>query len=126
MKLLLCSLLILIPTFCHAWELDTFDRQDKQLFASVCIFQIVDGLTTVDLLKKDIKMSSTWSWKYGTNHPSAERLWAVKGAELIGAYYVGKLMPKKIRKGFYLLVDMTLIYCIQNNLDLGAGLSIKF
>jgi hypothetical protein len=125
-KLLLFSILILIPTFCHAWELDTFDHQDKQLYASVRIFQIVDGLTTMDLLKKDVKISNTWAWKYGTNNPSAKRLWAVKGAELIGAYYVGKLMPKKIRKGFYLLIDMTLIYCIKNNLDLGAGFSITF
>lgn len=111
---------------CYAWELHKFDSTDNKLFASVCVFQIIDGLTTVNLLKKDNGIKNDWAWKYRTQHPSIERLWAVKGAELLGAYYLGKMLPNKFRKGFFILVNATLIYCINNNLSLGAGLSITF
>ena len=117
-------IILLFPTLCIAGD---FDLHDKQLFASVCLFQVIDGLTTMDVLKHDGNyMDSKWSWKYGTKYPSAAHVWGLKAVELVGAYYVGKALPSKWRKGFYLLIDATLIYCIQHNLNAGAGFSITF
>lgn len=116
-------ILLLIPSICAA---DDFDLYDKELFASVIVLQIIDGLTTVDLLSKGNYIDKNWNWKYGTRYPSPGHMWGVKAAELIGAYYVGKALPRKHRKVFYLLVDATFIYCIQGNLKIGAGLKFNF
>ena len=105
-----------------------YGKYDKGFFASVCVLQVVDGLTTMSHLGKDENnyISDTWNWKYGTERPSAGHMWTVKAAELIGCYYVAKYLPPKIRKVFFIGVDSLLIYCIQNNLKMGAGIRINF
>ena len=109
-------------------KLHDFDKTDKQLFASVCILQIVDGLTTQSYLgnSPDNYIKDIWNWKYGTRRPSPELMWAVKTAELGGAYFVGKALPSKWRKGFFIAVDSLLLFCIQHNLKIGAGFAITF
>lgn len=124
MKSLISIFVILLSTTCFAGD---FDKTDKKLFASVCILQIIDGLTTVDMLKdKNNYIMDTWSWKYNCKRPSAEHLWGIKTAELIGAYCVGKALPSKWRKVFFIGVDSLLLFCIHHNLKAGAGFSITF
>lgn len=117
--------LLSIPTICFAGD---FDKIDKQLFTSVCILQVVDGLTTMSHLgsSPDNYIMDTWNWKYGTKRPSPELMWTVKAVELGGAYFVGKALPSKWRKGFFIGVDSILLFCIQHNLKIGAGFSITY
>lgn len=116
--------LIALP-ICSA---DDFDEIDKGLFTFVCILQVVDGLTTMGHLSNspDNYIMDTWNWKYGTERPSPELMWGVKAIELVGAYYVGKALPPKWRKVFYITVDSLLLFCIQHNLKIGAGFAITF
>ena len=125
MKTLISVILTLIPALCFAGD---FDETDKKLFTSVCGFQVVDGLTTMSHLKNnDLNyISNDWNWKYGCKRPSSGHLWGIKTAELVGAYYIGKALPDKWRKGFFMTIDATLLFCIHNNLKAGAGISITF
>lgn len=120
---ILMTLLSLIPSFVFA---DDFDKADKNLFASVCILQLADGLTTADMLKDGSNIHDNWAWKYGTKRPSAGRMWGVKALELGGAYIVAKSLPPKWRKGFFVVVDMLLLSCLQHNLRCGAGFTVTF
>ena len=122
-KVLLSLLIILIPSLCFAGD---FSKADRALFGTVVLFQVVDGLTTADMLKDGSVMSSDWDWKYQTNRPSAGRLWGVKALELGGAYIVARNLPPAWRKGFFIAVDVLLLYCIQHNLQAGAGFNIAF
>ena len=103
-----------------------FSKSDKALFGTVVLFQVIDGLTTADMLKDGSVMSNDWDWKYGTDTPSASRMWGVKALELGGAYVIAKNLPPAWRKGFFIAVDVLLLYCIQNNLQAGAGFNIAF
>ena len=107
---------------------EDFDKLDKQLFTSVCVLQLVDGLTTMSHLKNNDNnyIYDTWNWKYGCERPSPEHLWGIKAIELVGAYYIAKALPSKWRKGFFIAIDATLLFCIQHNLRAGAGISITF
>lgn len=125
LPLIFVGFLTIIPSSSFA---EDFDKLDKQLFISVCILQFVDGLTTMSHLgnNEDNYIYDTWNWKYGCERPSAEHIWAIKTAELVGVYFIAKALPPKWRKGFFIAVDATLIFCIQNNLKAGAGISITF
>lgn len=116
--------LIALPS-CFAGD---FDEMDKRLFAATCILQVVDGLTTMGHLgnSPDNYIMDTWNWKYGTKRPSPELMWGVKVVELVGAYYVGKALPPKWRKAFYIVTDSLLLFCIQHNLKIGAGFAVTF
>jgi len=48
-------------------------------------------------------------------------LWAVEQG-----YVVAKNLPPAWRKGFFIAVDVLLLYCIQHNLQAGAGFNIAF
>ena len=121
MKLMSSLLIILLfPALVFAGD---FDKTDKALFGTVCFMQIADGLTTMSLQKDNIYISDNWSWKYGTNSPSSERMWLVKGTELVGGYYVAKWLPDKYRKVFLFGVNMLLLSCVNHNLSIGAGFS---
>ena len=48
-------------------------------------------------------------------------LWAVEQG-----YEVAKNLPPAWRKGFFIAVDVLLLYCIQHNLQAGAGFNIAF
>ena len=127
-KKIIISLLFIflaMPSLCYA---DDFSKTDKQLFASVCILQVIDGLTTMNHLGQNENnyIMDTWNWKYGTRRPSSELMWGVKALELAGAYYVGKALPRKWRRGFYIATDSLLLFCIQHNLKIGAGFSITY
>jgi len=126
MKIIISILIFLfmaVPAYADDWT-----NEDTMLFTSVCVFQIVDGLTTMSHLENnDLNyISNTWNWKYGCKRPSAGQMWGVKAVELVGAYYVGKTLPTKWRKVFFIGADCVLVYCIQNNLRAGAGFSITF
>ena len=123
--IILTMFLLLLPTICFAGD---FDKTDKQLFTSVCILQVVDGLTTQSLLGQNDNnyIIDTWNWKYGCRRPSPEHMWGIKALELGGAYVVGKALPSKWRKGFFIAVDSLLLFCIQHNLKVGAGFAITF
>ena len=41
-------------------------------------------------------------------------------------YVVAKNLPPAWRKGFFVAVDVLLLYCIQHNLQAGAGFNIAF
>ena len=103
-----------------------YSKADKALFGTVATLQIVDGLTTVDLLSGGMPICDTWAWKYGTNRPSASKMWLVKSAELGGAYVIGRYLPQAWRKGFFLAVDALLFSCIMDNMRFGAGFSITY
>ena len=133
MKNLIRAIIILIflsgTAYAGDWiKLHDFDKYDKQLFTSVCILQVIDGLTTMSLLGQNENnyIFDEFNWKYGTRRPSPEHMWAVKAVELGGAYFVGKSLPSKWRKGFFIAVDSLLLFCIQHNLKVGAGFAITF
>ena len=60
-KVLLSILIILIPSLCLAGD---FSKSDKALFGTVVLFQVIDGLTTADMLKDGSVMSNDWAWKF--------------------------------------------------------------
>ena len=103
-----------------------YSKADKALYGTVAALQVVDGLTTVDLLSGGMPICDTWAWKYGTNRPSASKMWLVKSAELGGAYVVGRYLPPVWRKAFFIGVDMLLMGCIMDNVRFGAGLTLTY
>ena len=109
-------------------KLHDFDKADKAFFTSVCVLQVVDGLTTMSHLGQNENnyIHDTWNWKYGTERPSPELMWTVKAVELGGAYVVGRMLSSKWRKGFFIAVDSLLLFCIQHNLKAGAGFAVTF
>ena len=122
-KVLLSLLIILIPSLCFAGD---FSKSNRALFGTVVLLQVVDGLTTADMLKDGSVMSGDWAWKYGTDRPSTSRMWGVKALELGIGYVVARNLPPAWRKGFFIAVDVLLLYCIQHNLQAGAGFNIAF
>lgn len=120
-RLIIISLLI--PSLSFAGD---FSKKDKILFGSVCALQVIDGLTTANMLKNGSVITKDWAWKYGTNRPSSGRMWGIKALELGGAYVVAKQLPPKWRKGFFIAVDSLLFFCIQHNLRCGAGFTVNF
>lgn len=125
-KLLLIATILFFSSTAYSFELHKFDDTDKALFATVIISQIADGLTTNNWIEQGGYIKNTWNWKYGTDRPSPGKLWGIKAAELLGVYYIGKILPSKARKVFYIITASTLIYCVQGNLRMGAGFSIGF
>lgn len=124
-KLIIALFMFLIPSFCFASD---FSGKDKHLFASVCVLQVLDGLTTMNHLSNnpDNYIFDEFNWKYGTRRPSPELMWGVKALELTGAYYIGKALPSKYRKTFFIGVNSLLFFCIYHNLKVGAGFSITY
>ena len=118
---------IFVVTFCLSGCATTpYSKTDKALFGSVVALQVVDGLTTADMLSDGSVMSGDWAWKYGTDTPSASRMWGIKALELGGAYVAGRYLPPAWRRGFFLIVDSILLYCIQTNLQVGAGFTVNY
>ena len=94
----------------------SFDPTDKALFATVVVAQVFDGLTTaahLDDPRNDIY--DIWNWKYGTNRPSASRMWTTKAAEIGIAYGVARILPDKYRKVFLVGTATLLFSCGVNN-----------
>ena len=120
-------ILILIPINC--FHFDKWNRADKTLFGTVATLQIIDGLNTNYLLGESEQnyIHDTWSWKYGTQRPSSEHLWAVKAIETVGAYYIADALPSTYRKPFLFGIDAILIGCIKHNFDRSfIGFSINY
>ena len=57
-KILLSLLIILIPSMCLAGD---FSKSNRALFGTVVLLQVVDGLTTADMLKDGSVMSGDWA-----------------------------------------------------------------
>ena len=132
----LIVLLLLLPAIVCAEEWDT---NDKILGGMVVGFQITDGLTTVSHLKNGNHIMPLWSWKYGTDRPSAERMWLTKGIELGVAYVVADEGPRFLRwcgmeretantcKTIFLsLTAGTLAIHTMDNVSKGAGFAISW
>ena len=122
-KILISILIILVPSLCFAGD---FSKTDRAMFGTVVFLQVVDGLTTADMLNDGSVISNDWAWKYGTDRPSTSRMWGVKALEIGVGYVVAKNLPPAWRKGFFIAVDCLLLYCIQHNLQAGAGFAIAF
>ena len=93
----------------------SFDQTDKALFAAVVATQVLDGLTTAHGQSVGNIIHKNFAWKYGTNRPSAARLWGVKAAEIGIAYGVARILPDKYRKIFLTSTAMLLFACGVNN-----------
>lgn len=126
MKKFLIVLSMLVSLTGTTFAGESYDKHDKALFTTVVLCQIADGLTTDYDLQRGNHIDGAWAWKYGTNTPSTGRMWGVKAAELVGAYYVGKLLPRKWRRVFFTVVGTTLILCAGSNISGGAKFSISF
>ena len=119
----LIVLLLLLPAFVCA---EGWDKKDKVLYGMVVGFQITDGLTTADHLRKGGHIYNAWAWKYGTDRPSPLRLWGVKAAELGVAYVVADKMPSKYRKPFLAIVAGTLAIYTMDHMSKGAGITVTW
>ena len=122
MKKLIILLLLLPACVCA----EGWDKKDKVLYGMVVGFQITDGLTTADHLRKGGHIYNAWAWKYGTDRPSPLRLWGVKAAELGVAYYVADKMPSKYRKPFLAIVAGTLAIYTMDHMSKGAGITVTW
>lgn len=100
---------------CSCATAPAFDKTDKYLFATLIAAQATDGLTTVAGLERGDEIHRAWSWKYGTSTPSTELLWAVKSAEIVGAYYAASVLPSRARKVFLSGTALLLFSCALNN-----------
>lgn len=103
-----------------------FDKIDKALFSGVVVSQVADGLTTASGLKDGGRIHENWAWQYGTDNPTALRLWGVKAAEVGAAYYVATWLEGNWRKGFLAGASVLLISCAANNINKGYQFRIIY
>ena len=120
-RLTFISILILLLTSCSHTKWST---TDKMLYGSVIVSQITDGLTTQNLLEKGHHINSKWSWKYGTDKPSKQKLWLVKTTELGTCYLIADHLPSSLRKIFLFGTSSLLTYYTMKNRKAGASISI--
>jgi hypothetical protein len=120
--LLLVIVFLLIGCSHTKWS-----KTNKVAFGTVCVAQTLDGLTTAHQLNEnnDNYIAERWCWKYGTERPNAETLWAVKAVELGACWIIAnQIRNEKWRNIFLWGVSGLLFTCaISNN---GSGIGFHF
>ena len=111
MKVLIPILALLFLLFSCASS-QKWTKTNKEMYATVCILQVADGLETRGFIKRGGHVKDMWNWKYGNDSkPSSAKLWGVKAAELGLCYMVVDQMRPEYRNVFLTGVAALLSYC---------------